>query len=36
MRYFNLKQFDIEWKGPLEFTHDLWAIWEGQLPHEQD
>jgi len=36
MRYFNLKQFDIEWKGPQEFTHDLWAIWEGQLPHEQD
>ena len=35
-RYFNLKQFDIEWKYSRAFTQELWDVWEGQLPHEYE
>src|SRR5688572_6028298 len=30
VRYFGPKQFDVEWKSPMQFTQELWKIWEGQ------
>jgi hypothetical protein len=28
MKYFNPKEFDVEWKSPTEFTQELWKMWE--------
>ena len=33
-RYLKPMQFDIEWKPPMQFTKELWEVWEGQLSHE--
>ena len=30
--YFDMKRFDIEWKGSEEFVQALWNVWKGQQP----
>jgi hypothetical protein len=33
-RYFKPKQFEIEWKRSMDFTRELWQVWESQVSHE--
>lgn len=33
-RYFKPKQFEIEWKPSMNFTKELWDVWESQVSHE--
>jgi hypothetical protein len=31
-RYFNMKQFEIEWKSSKEFVQELWHVWKDHQP----
>ena len=31
-RYFNMKQFEVEWKSSEEFIQELWHVWKDHQP----